>query len=188
MPKKSARSRRSATARGGASRKTSSQEHGAARAPQLRASECHVHRLPATGPLLLHIPATRLIAVAPALADHPTDKLQDSRNAGRAATADLRRTDWVPFRSASALEEVVLSLPEKHRVFVPQALQDQLGAPRIEAVEIEPRVVAPGGSVRSRVAVRARRPLAMVTMYDSGGGVRTLDAASATESDWPQTV
>ena len=93
-----------------------------------------------------------------------------------------------PGKLEDALAEVVFGLPEKHRIFVPRALQDQLGAPRIEAIEIEPRAVAPGGTVRGRVAVRARRPLAAVTIYDSGGGSRRLTPDGEPAQDWPQTL
>jgi uncharacterized protein len=93
-----------------------------------------------------------------------------------------------PGKLDDALADVVFGLPEKHRIFVPRALQDQLGAPRIEAVEIEPRVVAPGGTVRGRVAVRARRPLAAVTLYDSGGGSRALTAETEPVQHWPHVT
>ena len=99
-----------------------------------------------------------------------------------------RLSTEAPGKLDDALADVVFGLPEKHRVFVPAALQGQLGAPRIETVEIEPRVVAPGGTVRGRVAVRARRPLAAVTIYDSGFGSRALAPVSEPSDHWPQTL
>jgi len=93
-----------------------------------------------------------------------------------------------PGKLDDALADVVFSLPEKHRVFVPAALQAQLGAPRIEAIEIEPKVVVPGGTIRGRVAVRAGRPLVAVTIYDSGFGSRALAPESEPTDQWPQTL
>jgi len=77
----------------------SSRAQGAASHALLNAADLHVYRSPSAGPILLHIPTSRLFSVSPALADHLTG----------ADGARKRRRGRVPSRPAAPSPEVAKS-------------------------------------------------------------------------------